>query len=161
MQCYNGRGQPGSPLLLYNYLRTNTLHCNCFCDFFFLSCFLNVWIYKLLTVLRNKEEVEGGKEKDSGVRINSTTQRTPARPSWSWCWGQISENPVYCPCSCSRLKLYKVKNLFAWEAVSFLHIWFMVRAPRSQWGLTWDEPSSPKHSFEGLLSVQTALCILG
>lgn len=54
-------------LLLYNYLRTNNT-LQLFLWFFFSSCFLNVWIYKLWTVLRGKGEVKGGKEKDSGVK---------------------------------------------------------------------------------------------
>lgn len=50
------------PLLLYNYLRTNTL------QMFFVILFLNVWIYKL-----NGLKMHLGKE-DAGAACRSETE---------------------------------------------------------------------------------------
>lgn len=65
------------PPLLYNYLRTkNTLQL--FLWFFFLSCFLNIWISKLNGL---KQTRGGGNEKDSGVKraFNSPMARMPLK----------------------------------------------------------------------------------
>lgn len=147
-KCYYGHGQPGSPLLLYNYLRTNNTLQPFLWFYFFCLVFLNVWIYKLWTVLRSKRRGERGL-----MKKNSGLKRRLHYPAPSMLVADLCENPVYYPCS--RLKACKGwKPRVAWEAASSVSSGAQRPVSGLLW-VTWNDPSSINEGY----SVQAALCV--